>query len=153
MGDWFTFVYKFPLKCGERYCILYALSYRPSVCDKAALVGESAVPCYLQSATAGMNSRPRNGLYRLPHISGDEESVLRNGSPRTMSGGEPSSIKWTLSCAVSSPLLSWLYGFRVWIRIRRRVCGLIMDRIFNALRKGVVDVVSGTLSEISAPDL
>ena len=27
--------------------------------DKAALVGELAVPCYLQSATAGMNSQPR----------------------------------------------------------------------------------------------
>ena len=27
--------------------------------DKAALVGELAVPCNLQSATAGMNSQPR----------------------------------------------------------------------------------------------
>ena len=27
--------------------------------DKAALVGEPAVPCNLQSAIAGMNSRPR----------------------------------------------------------------------------------------------
>ena len=104
---------KFPLKCGRKYSILDKLSYRPSVCDKAALVGESAVPCYLQSATAGMNSHPRSGLYRLPHISGDEESVSRNGIPRTMSGGEPSSIKRIFSCAVSLPLPSWLYGYRV----------------------------------------
>ena len=27
--------------------------------DKAALAGEPAVPCNLQSAIAGMNSRPR----------------------------------------------------------------------------------------------
>ncbi len=99
-----------PLKYGKKYSILDKLSYRPSVCDKAALVGESAVPCNLQSATAGMNSHPRSGLYRLPHISGDEESVSRNGIPRTMSGGEPSSIKRTFSCAVSLPLPSWLYG-------------------------------------------
>ena len=48
---------------------------------KAALVGESAVPCNLQSATAGMNSRPRSDLYCLTYTSGDEESVPRNGIP------------------------------------------------------------------------
>lgn len=65
----------------RKYSILFMLSCRPSACDKAALVGESAVPCNLQSATAGMNSRPRSDLYCLTYISGDEESVLRNGIP------------------------------------------------------------------------
>ena len=49
----------FSLKNGEKYCILVSLCFRPSVCGKAALVGESAVPCNLQSATAGMNSGTR----------------------------------------------------------------------------------------------
>ena len=53
----------------------------PAVLGKAALVGESAVPCNLQSATAGMNSRPRSDLYCLTYTSGDEESVPRNGIP------------------------------------------------------------------------
>ena len=36
------------------------LSYNNSAAfDKAALVGEPAVPCNLQSATAGTNSQPR----------------------------------------------------------------------------------------------
>ena len=35
------------------------VEYSDVVLDKAALVGELAVPCNLQSATAGMNSRPR----------------------------------------------------------------------------------------------
>ena len=34
--------------------------------DKAALVGEPAVPCNLQSATAGMNSQ-----HRICHVSSD----------------------------------------------------------------------------------
>ena len=42
-----------------RYNILAAF-------DKAALVGELAVPCNLQSATAGMNS-----LFRVCHVSSD----------------------------------------------------------------------------------
>ena len=48
---------------------------------KAALVGELAVPCNLQSATAGMNSHLRSDLYCLTYTSGDEESVPRNGIP------------------------------------------------------------------------
>ena len=70
-----------PLQSGRKYSILFVPSYRPSICDKAALVGESAVPCNLQSATAGMNSRLRNDPYCLTYISGDEESVPRNGIP------------------------------------------------------------------------
>ena len=104
---------KFPLKNEKEYSILYKLSHGPPVRDKAALVGESAVPCNLQSATAGMNSRPRSDLYCLTHISGDEESVPRNGIPRTMSGGEPSSIKWIFSCAAgftASELAVWVPG-------------------------------------------
>ena len=39
---------------------LFALRYNTFVTfDKAVLVGEPAVPCDLQSATAGMNSRSR----------------------------------------------------------------------------------------------
>ena len=39
---------------------LFKLSYnKPVTFDKAVLVGEPAVPCNLQSATAGMNSRSR----------------------------------------------------------------------------------------------
>ena len=98
-----------PLQSEKKYSILFVLSYRPSACDKAALVGESAVPCNLQSATAGMNSRPRSDPYCLTYISGDEESVPRNGIPWTMSGGEPSSIKRIFSCAAGSPFPSWLY--------------------------------------------
>ena len=37
-----------------------------AVFGKAALVGEPAVPCNLQSATAGMNS-----LFRVCHVSSD----------------------------------------------------------------------------------
>ena len=102
----------FPLKNRAKYSILVSLYSGPSVWDKAALVGELAVPCCLQSATAGMNSHPRSELCCLTHISGDEESVPRNEIPRTMSGGEPSSIKWIFSCAAGTPLPSWLYGFR-----------------------------------------
>ena len=32
------------------------------------------------------------------------DSALRNGDPRTMSGGEPSSIKWDSQCAAASRL-------------------------------------------------
>lgn len=43
------------------------LSYNISAAfDKAALVGEPAVPCNLQSATAGMNSQ-----HRICHVSSD----------------------------------------------------------------------------------
>ena len=39
---------------------LFKLSYnKPVTFDKAVLVGEPAVPCDLQSATAGMNPRSR----------------------------------------------------------------------------------------------
>ena len=48
---------------------------------KAALVGEPAVPCYLQSATAGMNSRTRAGVVSSVRVSGVEGSVLRNELP------------------------------------------------------------------------
>ena len=46
--------------------------------DKAALVGEPAVPCNLQSATAGV--MPIRGLspVELPSISGVDVWVLRN---------------------------------------------------------------------------
>ena len=37
----------------------FVVEYAYVAIDKAALVGEPAVPCNLQSATAGMNSRLR----------------------------------------------------------------------------------------------
>ena len=49
--------------------------------DKAALVGEPAVPCNLQSATAGMNSHMRGFAVSSVPVSGVEESVSRNGLP------------------------------------------------------------------------
>ena len=49
-------------------------------------------------------------LYRLTPVSGDEEPVPRNVAPGTMSGGEPSSIKRTVACAVGVPFPSWLRG-------------------------------------------
>ena len=52
-----------------------------STCDKVALVGEIAVPCNLQSATAGMNSHMRGFAVSSVPVSGVEESVLRNGLP------------------------------------------------------------------------
>ena len=71
----------YPLHCERKYSIIVWLSHRPSACGKAALVGESAVPCNLQSAIAGMNSHPRSESYCLTYISGVEESVPRNGIP------------------------------------------------------------------------
>ena len=50
-------------------------------CDKVALVGEIAVPCSPQSATAGMNSYTRICVVLPVLVSGVEESVSRNGIP------------------------------------------------------------------------
>lgn len=53
-----------------------------AVFGKAALVGEPAVPCSLQSAIAGMNSHTRARFeYYLSFVSGVERTVLRNGVP------------------------------------------------------------------------
>jgi len=45
------------------------------------LDGEVAVPCNLQSATAGLNSYPRFSYVRLPYGGGVEERVLCNANP------------------------------------------------------------------------
>ena len=41
-----------------------------------------------------------------------------------MSGGEPSSIKRICPCAVSKPILSWLFGKRVW-RVFKCGCAIL----------------------------
>ena len=61
---------------------------------------------YLQPATVGMNFAFGRILYCLILVSDVERAVLRNGILRTMSGGEPSSIKEIFSCAVRNPPLS-----------------------------------------------
>ena len=47
-------------------------------------------------------------MCRLTAVSGVDGLVSRNIAPRTMSGGEPSSIKRTAVCAARVPGQSWL---------------------------------------------
>ena len=53
----------------------------PTFSANAVLDGESAVPCNLQSAIAGMNSYMRVCAVPSVLVSGVEGSVLRNGLP------------------------------------------------------------------------
>ena len=74
-------------------------------------------------------------MCRLAAVSGDDGLVSRNTAPRTMSGGEPSSIKRTAVCAVRVPDLSWLLQHRAYRISRGRVCSLAKDRtIFSVVR-------------------
>ena len=68
-------------------------------------------------------------MCRLTPASSVDESVSRNGNPRTMSGGEPSSIKRCFSCAVRVPVLSRLPVGRAYGIIRGWVCSLVKGRI------------------------
>ena len=74
--------------------------------NKVALVGELAVPCTCNPLQQGRIPAPGGALYRLTRISGVEDLVPRKVGPRTMSGGEPSSIKRNPICAVGLPFLS-----------------------------------------------
>ena len=95
---------------------------------KTALVGEIAVTCSLQSATAGMNSDPRFCNVPQPVGKGADKPVSRNANLRTMSGGEPSSIKEDLACAVRLPALSRILQKRAYRNYQRSVCGLAGHR-------------------------
>ena len=64
----------------------------------------------------------------LTAVSSDDGLVSRNIAPRTMSGGEPSSIKRNAVCAVRVPDLNWLLLCRAYRTIRGRVCSLAKDR-------------------------
>ena len=65
-----------------------------SILINAVLGGEVAVPCNLQSALARLNSYLRlSVLFGLPFARSVDDRVLRNGTLRTMSGPEESSIK------------------------------------------------------------
>ena len=77
------------------------------------LTGESAVPCRLQPAIAGVICHLR-AVHVQPRCSeAVERRVLRDCLPRTMSGGEPSSIKRICQCAVRSPVLRTMFSTRV----------------------------------------
>ena len=69
----------------------------------------------------------RNDLLRVSRVACVEEWVLRNRKPRTMSGGEPSSIKWSSRCAARVPVLSrWLEN-RVGVTFDLEVYGLVLQ--------------------------
>ena len=71
-----------------------------SILNIAVLDGEVAVPCNLQSALARLNSFSEAvRMFGLPFARSVDGWVLRNKHPRTMSGPEGSSIKWSRLCA------------------------------------------------------
>ena len=65
----------------------------------AALCGELAVPCNLQSATARQNAYRGIWYGRLTTTRSVDTWVLCNDALRTMSGLDGSSIKQTVLCA------------------------------------------------------
>jgi hypothetical protein len=67
------------------------------------LNGEVAVPCNLQPAIAGSNSKHRLVFVSPAALSGVEDWVLRNRNLQTPSGPEGSSGKHELLCAVGLP--------------------------------------------------
>ncbi len=67
------------------------------------LNGEVAVPCSLQPAIAGSNSKLRLIFVNPVVLSGVEDWVLRNRNLQTPSDPEGSSGKQELLCAVGVP--------------------------------------------------
>ena len=54
------------------------LTISSDIINKAVLDGGAAVPCNLQSAVAGLNSRGRASLVKQPLAGGDDILVSRN---------------------------------------------------------------------------
>ncbi len=61
------------------------------------------MPCNLQPAIAGSNSKPRLVFVSPAILSGVDDWVLRNGNLQTPPGPEGSNGKQELSCAVELP--------------------------------------------------
>ena len=66
----------------------FVVEYVYVAIDKAALVGEPAVPCNLQSAIAGVMFGRGLIFMEQPGVSGVDIWVFHDGNPRTMSGQE-----------------------------------------------------------------
>ena len=90
---------------GKKSNILRGMQKWVAICPSnvytifAALCGELAVPCNLQSATARQNAYRGIWHGRLTATRSVDTWVLCNDALRTMSGLDGSSIKQTVLCA------------------------------------------------------